>query len=363
MHYNQFTIDYIEKIKNNLNIEYDKSGEAVFFPDLVSDEAIRNLKIDLQSIWERADTAINIIKTKHDSTIQAGLFGLIDDFDIALKVGLLLGDRVVLVDYLFERILLKKEAKDVDLIQLGGISSFLVSLLFLAKAGRVVIIPNPLTWNLTTKQIMREVSENTMLTPDLMSMLNMLSITKSCQLHPYTISESDDEFSSIIDNKINHTSVVGHDIGIYAYEGILAGLLSEKLIKRTEFKAIIDVPLSVYFDLISNHGDFRRDLMKRITSGGSLNADNNINNLVKEVNCVVEQTKKYDYSQLAKPTTVATGLGGGAIGLATTLTAVSSPLLIAGGLLGLSSILTGLINTKEQDNDLVISLFSKLNLS
>ena len=182
MNYNHFTIDYIKSIKRNLKIEIDDSGNAIFFPDSITNNDLINLKDDLKSIWDSSASAINILKDKHESIIQSGLFGLVNDLDKAIKIGFLTGDRVVLIDCLFERILLRREPNKIDRTKLGVVTNVLVQALPLAESGRIVIIPSPFNWNHNSKKIIEEVSNITPMTPDLMSLLNMLSITKLCKL-------------------------------------------------------------------------------------------------------------------------------------------------------------------------------------
>ena len=50
MHYNQFTIDYINAVKSNLKIEFDTEGNALYLPDSIISNDIVNLKNDLQQI-------------------------------------------------------------------------------------------------------------------------------------------------------------------------------------------------------------------------------------------------------------------------------------------------------------------------
>jgi len=360
MHYNQFTIDYIEAVKRNLNIQINEFGEAGCFPDFIKDSHILNLKNDLQAIWENSTDAIDIVRSKHDAIIQSGLFGLVNELDTALKVGFLMSDRVVLIDYLFERLLTKKEPNKIDRTHLGVIATSLVNALPLAKNGRIVIIPNPFGWYSETKKIITEVATKTDISPDLMSLLNMLSITKYCQLHPYTIAESEENYLSIVDSQIDNVDTIGKDGGNFAYKGILGSLLSEKLLNDTELKIALNIPLSRYFEIIDSNKNFYSKYLAEITKDGSIGAQNNINRIRNFLVNEIEERNKIDFRSLAKGATIVGGIGGAAIGLASAITVVSAPLTIAGAVMVLSVSLTGLVNSKSKNEDIIISVFKKL---
>jgi len=359
-HYNQFTIDYIGAVKRNLNIQINESGEAGCFPDFIEDSHILNLKNDLQAIWENSTDAINIVQSKHDAVIQSGLFGLVNDLDTALKIGFLMSDRVVLIDYLFERILTKKDPSKIDRTHLSVIASSLVNALPLAKSGRIVIIPSPFDWYPETKKIIKEVVNQLDMSPDLMSLLNMLSITKLCQLHPYTIAESEENYLSIINSQIDCVDTIGRDGGNFAYKGILGALLSEKLLNDTEMKIALNIPLSVYFEIIGSNENFYSKYLTEITKDGSIYAQNNINRIRNSLLREIEERNKVDFRGLAKGATVVGGVGCAAIALASVITVVSAPLVITGAVMGLSATLTGLVNSKSKNEDIVISMFKKL---
>ena len=361
MHYNHFTIEYIKAVERNLKIQFDATGNATCVIENIKQKDILSLKNDLQSIWEDADSSISIVKSKQGATIQSGLFGLVNELDIALKVGFLLGDRVVLIDYLYERLLKRKDPDKINLIHLGVIASSLVNALSLAETGRLVIIPNPFGWNPESKKIIEEVATKTIIDTNLMSLLNMLSITKTCQLHPFTIAESETLYSSILDNQVNNLDVIGRDGGKYAYEGILGALLSEKLLKETEFSVALDIPLSKYFEIISSEQDFYLKYLADITAGGSLSAKNNIDDLRNAVMKSIKEKNKNYLKSAAKTMTTVGGLGSAMLGALTATSVISAPIAVPiAAIMALSAGLTGLVNSKQKNEQPIISVFSKL---
>ena len=85
MNYNHFTINYIKAIKKNLKISLNSKNEPIFFPDKIKAKNIESLKNDLNNLWLSSESALSIVKAKHDSTIQSCLFGLVNNLDTALK--------------------------------------------------------------------------------------------------------------------------------------------------------------------------------------------------------------------------------------------------------------------------------------
>lgn len=359
MNYNHFTINYISAIKKNLKIEL-VNGEVLFFPDYIIIEDLENLKSELQEIWKHSESSITILKDKQDAKIQLGLFGLIDDFDLALKTGYLLGDRVVVIDYIFERILNKKPLDQINISVLGSLGANLVSALELAEKGRFVIIPSPFGWSSDSKKIIAETAEKTTMTVELMSLLNMLSITKICQLHPYTIAESSENYERIISSQISYTDAMDKSTEDYAYQGILGGLLTEKIINEVEFQSILRIPLNEYLKVIELQQNFYNEYLKKITFGGAINAENNIEELKNEILNLINERNKNIYQIVLENTGMVAGIGGAGIALLGTMVLVSAPVIMAGAALTLSGTLLNQFKSKELTGNPVINVFSKL---
>ena len=357
--YNHFTVAYIKAVKTHLKIEIKSDGYAVFLPEKISQYDFLMLSVELTKIFENSASSIEVVRNRIDSNVQAGLFGMIDDFDKAIKTGFLIADRIVLIDYLYERVL-KKRINNINISHIGSIASSLVQLLPLAEQGRIVMIPNPFEWYENSKLIIEEASVNTTLTLKLMSMLNMLSITKECKLHPYTISESDEEYKLILDDNIDQTDLIGKTAGDYAYQGILASLLTERLLDNVEFKVVKNMPLSKYYNIITANESFHKDYIKEITSRGVLEGDikvNEIRNLIKEN---IEDRNSKLPTKIKNLAILGTSASTASISIWGVTKVISTPLTISSILLGIAPSLIGLLRSKDAGETPVINVFSNL---
>ncbi len=357
--YNHFTIDYIKAVKKHLKIEFDTKGEAVFFPEKVCDYDFMMLSVDLTEIFKKSFSSIEIVRNRFDSKIQAGLFGMTNDFDKAIKTGFLIADRIVLIDYLYERVL-KKRINKINVRHIGSIASSLVQLLPLAQKGRIVMIPNPFEWFDGSKQLINEVANKTFLTPDLMSMLNMLSITKECKLHPYTIAESDVQYHRIMDSYIDKVNVLEKPTEEYAYQGILASLLSEKLLNNVEFKIALDKPITQYYDVISTNSEFYDKYMQHIISGGEIDGDNKLEAIREKMLKNISDRNNKLPTILKNAGIVTTSIGGATIGILGAISLISAPITITGVLAGIAPSLIGLLKSKDKSEEPIINVFSNL---
>ena len=188
----------------------------------------------------------------------------------------------------------------------------------------------------------------------------MLSITKYCNLHPYTIAESPERFRTIIEQDIDFSDARGFSTGKYAYDGILGALLSEKIINETELNIVLNTPITQYYDIISQEKDFYRDYLQILTNGGALSASNNIDSvrslIVKAIGRRNEQAKQ----KIKKTIEIGGGIGGGIISILGTISVISAPLALTGALLSFAPSLVSLLSDKTEAKNSVISIFTIL---
>lgn len=356
--YNSFTVDYISSIINCLDIEIDNTGNATILPENVSVDKLTVLKCCLNTIWKSSDSAIDICVKKYDAKIQSGMFGLVDDFKRAMQIGFLISDRIILIDYLHERILNKDDLTRVNIPHLCAIVTNLASLLPLAQRGRIVIIPSPFHWHDESKKIMEECIQNDIdLNVDVMSFVNLWSITKKCKLHPYTIAESKDNYDELLSVNISSTKILTKTSLDYAYKGMLSALLTEDLLMKEGFVTSDNISLSDFQKIVQNEKGFHYEYVDRIVSGGEIDLNIMANDIEKSIS---EEIKKTDINKLKKllPQGIAAS-SIGSYGLAY-FCAASLPLTAMAATLGISSMLLGLLNNKEANNEPVVKVFSEL---
>ncbi len=358
-HYNHFTIRYIEALLKNLDIRvFDNS--VYFFPDTTKLTDFDSLKLDLDEIWKDSQSAITLLELKEGALIQNALFGLVDDFELALKTGYLLGDRIVVVDYIYERILNKRSINNSEILRVGDLCKNLVLALDLAKSGKFVIIPSPLSWSKKTKKLLKKLSKTTILTAQSMSLLNILSISNKCNLHPYTIAESNDEYMRILNKDSEVLNQDNLNESNHLYRKLLVGLLSERILTNAEFEINNNIPLNQYISIIESEEDFYKDYLQRLSQGGRQNADYNIKNINEDIKKSLKSKKKIGAINALKKVGKVSTTAGASITLIGGIVTLNPGLMSIGVLMGLVSPFTDWFNEESLNETATISVFQKL---
>ncbi len=357
--YNHFTIDYISTVIKTLKIEISSNDDAVIFPEQISTSMLAELKDKLTLLWDDSQTAIDICKNKHDAKIQSGLFGLVNDFNKAMQIGFLISDRVVLIDYLFNRLLQVSNLANVNIEHLCTVASELARLLPLAKNGRVVIIPSPFTWNAETKEIIRTCVENSPepFNPHMMTLINLFSITKICNLHPYTIAESDNNYNEIMSVNIAPNKILSAPTLAYAHKGLLGALLTEKSLMKEGFVTSDNISLTNFQKVIHKNTKFNNRYLEKIVSGGEID----LAVITDEIETsILEELESADKNIIKKlvPGMVLVA-SGSSYGLSY-FCAASAQLSALGAFLGFTSTALGLLLGSNAQNDPIVQVFSEL---
>ena len=146
----EFTIQYFDLLQDTLKIEFTRNERPIFVPNRVSNNDIKKLKkclrdLHLSKIKEDAIVDMQSFGTRRPLKIQTTAVGYSDDFDLQVKLGLLLGERLVLWDTVLLSILTKSDDM-VDLEKLGEVVNGFLQLRPIVEAGDLVLLPQPKTW-------------------------------------------------------------------------------------------------------------------------------------------------------------------------------------------------------------------------
>ncbi len=357
MNYNHFTIRYIECLEKHLKIT-TLDGETNFFPDFVTANNIKDLKDALYLVWDDSHTAVELLVQKKEAKLQAALFGLVENFDLAIKAGYMIADRIVLIDFIYQRILQDLEKLDKNV--LGEVARNLVKMKSLAQEGRFVIIPSPFYWNSDTKIFLAEASKKYSLTPDTVSLLNVLSICRICNLQPYTIAEDKIDFDRLLNNDIDLTGLASMTVSLSSYHSIIAGLMSQKILKISELEYIGDIPVDKYAAEIRDSENFYNEYLRLITHNDAMNFENNFEELHKEIVRALKEENVTKAKKILDSISKISSVGTAGVAMAGTVTVISAPILIGAAAVTLGSSIASMFAPSGNKENVVISVLKKL---
>lgn len=185
----ELSLNYLTAIKERLYIERNEIGQPIFFPGRVNKFSLERLRNEIDDIYNSTlfgnaltDTAAF---TKEQKQVQTVGYGLVSDFQKLIKLGFLLGDRVVIWDLIFSRVLseIKDDYKYYN--HIGTLACNLMLLENIIKEGAIVILPPPITWNPQTRKVFESLDNSKLSNADF-ALISVLSIVDDFALHPYT---------------------------------------------------------------------------------------------------------------------------------------------------------------------------------
>ena len=141
------TLAYIAAIKHRLQVSVT-DGKATCLLSNVTPIALRQVKSDLDDILRSTEAARESVARSEGAILQTAAFGYSADLDLTLRAGFLLGDRVVLWDYLWRTLGRGIDAStDDEKGWIATIATGIVEVEELARLGHVVVLPHPLDWS------------------------------------------------------------------------------------------------------------------------------------------------------------------------------------------------------------------------
>ena len=352
------SLQYVDIIQDRLQIELDDSESPVFVPDRVEPAHIISLKDDISDTFKNSiDGMLHEASAQGKELIQGVGFGLIEDFEKFIKVGLLYSNKIVLWDYLWGRILRDVTAYEQHIDHLGEVAKNLVGIRQIIENNGIIILPHPTDWHKPTNTCLSELAEE----PDLYTSTNFglvsaLSVCQELQLHPYTLYEhhvylgGTPEFDKLYNaDKVN-----------YAYN-------LTKLLDEEPFTLIDDLSANAFHQFLKDNPDFFAEFRDTFLISGDKKSEAELKQaFIQKKDKVIAQLKERDknarnkgISLAAEATTHLAALANIIFGVATG-TMTDTLLLTAAA--SLSAALARLIssNKTKQENNILILGFEKL---
>ncbi len=353
----QFTLDYISILKRNLLVEVDGFGRSSFAPKFIDNARVAKLKNDLSDLWSDQENARESVRNQDGAFLQSVGYGLAEDFDLFLKVGYLLGDRVVLWDYIYGRMLKNKKIDDVDHYELCRVAENIIWAEDLANQGSLVILPQPFEWHKPSRDAFVKIAQSQPVTPSILGLVTTHAVAFDLNVHPYTIATSTSSYRNILDKHKQFYDESRKIEDKYLYETLLSGLLSTRLLSDIRFEEALGKPLSEFHSVVANRKEFYQEFKKKLSEGGSLESEQNLKllseSLEKEILSVSAKAKDA-VDEFAKNGAVV----GGVLGL---LSAFGDPsYAIPSAALSLVTAVGSLLTVNNSKKNIVTTVFSKL---
>lgn len=241
------SIDYINAIEHRLKISFDNT-EPVFVFDRITKKDIDKLRVEISDVFsEDLEGMLHQTFTDGGKIIQGVGFGLVNDFEKFIKVGMLYSNRVILWDFLWGRILRDAENYKKNLKEIGVVSNNLIKIKESVLNGGIVILPHPLNWNKNTVKVINELKEK----PSLYNTTNFglvstLSVALELNIHPYTLF---DENTPNLGGSMEFNNYYNSDKTEYLYN--ITKLLDEK-----PFELINEVSVNDFYRFLKEYPDF-----------------------------------------------------------------------------------------------------------
>lgn len=354
----KFTVNYITAVKNRLQIEINEIGVPVFIPDRIGKAEIRKLKEDLTDIWSKEEDARISVKNLEGAFLQSAAYGLFEDFELCLKVGYLISDRIILWDYIFGRLLREKNIENIDYVKLGVIANNLVKVSSLSQKGNLVILPHPFDWHRESKLAFKEIAEKIPISTAIMGLVCSLAVAIELNVQPYTIISNEEEYNKIISESRNYFDTSENKNSKYYFKGLITALLSARLLSNIKFKEALRKPIQEFQEIVAERKDFYTQFRNQLSSGDIYESE-------QQLKILTNGLEKDILSWNSRIIKVADSYGSFGAVISGTLGLIASiegnvSIGILSTVAGLSATLSSYLSKKRPDNNIITAVFSKI---
>ncbi len=305
-----YTLQLFDALETYLHIEWDEMGEPVGYPSRINHITIQRLVLALKELYEKNAILDAISGFEGYSGHQSSAVGFAENYDAFIKVGVLLGDRIVL----WEAILISE--LDSNILRADRVLKAACDILRmkpLVEQGGAVYLPHMRNWNPNYYSYMQDFAQENV-SNELLGLINAMVIWQDFKVGSFSWQP---DFSTIqeLDLSINkqNAKTEKHEL-IYALQG---------LIHNTESMYLRDVSLAEFYENTRNK-QFRKELrtsLMAVKDCFEVDDDTNarkdaIDNLVRDIANGLESQRKAVKKYWITRISSGAGIGAGGIGVA-----------------------------------------------
>lgn len=254
-----FTLKYLELLEKHLNVTWSDAGIPICVTDWIRNESIAALRADLEKLVHS-----DLERAARQATIEYGInhiqtvgFGLAPDFDQFIKLGLIYGERVVLWDVIYSRILVDDQKSQARYGLLAQITCNLLMLRGTVERGGVVLLAHPIVWSKMASEIDAElrIAEPAPAAASFGLSIAFAAIEEGLPLHPYTLLAGGSKPAPL-------ESVGEREDELFSAENYRFQQCVTTLLRDSRVAYLEDVRVEDFFDIVSKHAKLRRALRK-----------------------------------------------------------------------------------------------------
>ena len=373
----EFTLQYFDALIDILHIENISEGKPTFIPDHINEFTIMRLHEAIHDLYESRlkDDGLGDLRSYSEkdsiTKIQTTGIGFAPNFDLMIKMGLLLGHRLVLWDTMIPGIVF---SKSINLTQLGRVVCELLQTYPIVQQGGLVYLPHPANWSDPYKFISKSFQDRTDITTDELGFINARALAKDgYPLHPFFSKKVNKSIDGLCDKLASDSEYYGNEK--LSQHDILRDFLTDPRflyidnVKPTDFYEILCA-----LDKDESGNGIREKLADSLTISNDLSPIEKERKrkqaLIKLANLVPEQNKGIFKKALFKYGSAAKAIGAGLAVLGSVLVMADASTATAiigtiGGSLGATGTILALIEKKlgKQDENILYQFFTELSAS
>lgn len=345
----QFTLDFLNAVEKKLHIEWTEQGDPVFITDAVNEFSIAGLRRELGDLYGSSalDGAVGDMEScfREHKVLQSTGVGLADDFDLFAKLGLLLGDRLVLWDAVLQA-MFQAGDEAIDRVELGQVVCELLRLKKVAAQGGVVLLPHPTNWLERSRYYYARVLQAGDVGSDFLGFINARALLdEGIDVHPYALSRSRARSAALQSAVIGGAETMKPEA--VEYHELLAELMRDE-----QFVFLRGVSIERFHELLGDR-QYRLELRTELAAfpAGMSEAEKSVTagEIRKKLKAAIDQQNRDLILKMV-------GLGGAAAGAVGATVAVLADAAAQAAFL---TLMTGTLGTISNWAPLLERLFSK----